>query len=365
MKNTSLITFTLNACLFILSACQQDSTTPDINTESSASLESLGEILYFDDNLSNPPGQSCASCHLPSAGFADPDNHFPTSEGIIPGRFGNRNSPTSRYAATIPEFHFDADRNQFVGGQFLDGRAATLEDQAQGPFINPLEMNNANKAQVIEKIRSSAYASDFEAVFGTGALDDTDQAYVQVSQAIAAFERTGTFSPFNSRFDQVENGTAVFTLAEQRGRALFNGKAQCVRCHSTPVGAQVFSDFSFKNIGTPANPDNPFLALDASLNPDGPGFVDTGLGGVLDDPLQDGKFRVPTLRNVNETAPYMHNGVFDTLEEVIEFYNRRDIDGIEAEIPRNVNNAGNIGELGLTDDEIQDLIAFLMTLSDR
>jgi len=363
--NHSLITLFLTCQAAItLTGCSTESGTGTVTVSSTTALQNLGEALYFDENLSNPPGQSCASCHLPGAGFADPDSHFPTSEGVIAGRFGNRNSPTASYAAFIPDFHFDAGSNQFVGGQFLDGRAATLEEQAQGPFLNALEMNNASKAEVIDKVKSAAYASDFETVFGAGALDNVDSAYLQIAEAIAAFERTDTFSPFNSKFDAVQNGLAIFTLAEQNGQNLFNGKAQCARCHSTPTGEQVFSNFSYRNIGTPANPNNPFLFLDASLNPDGTAFVDTGLGGVIGDARSIGRFRVPTLRNINETAPYMHNGVFNTLEEVIVFYNRRDLDGITAEVNQNVNDAANIGELGLTDAEIQDLIAFLQTLSD-
>lgn len=368
INNTAIITILLICHIVMtLTGCKAENNTGAAGTaiSSAISLQGLGESLYFDENLSNPPGQSCASCHLPTAGFADPDSHFPTSEGIITGRFGNRNSPTAGYAAYIPDFHFDADDNQFVGGQFLDGRAANLEEQAQGPFLNALEMNNADMAEVVGKIRSASYADDFEAVFGTGALENVDTAYVQISEAIAAFERTAVFSPFTSKFDAMQNNTAIFTIAEQNGQNLFNGKAQCARCHSTSSGEQVFSNFTYRNIGIPANPNNPFLYLDVSLNPDGTDYVDTGLGGVIDDARSIGRFRIPTLRNINETAPYMHNGVFNTLEEVIDFYNRRDVDGITAEVDQNVNDAANIGELGLSDSEIQDLVAFLLTLSDQ
>ena len=332
-----------------------------------AAQAALGEKLFFDTNLSNPPGQSCAICHLPTAGFADPDNGQPTSEGIISGRFGNRNSPTASYAAQIPEFSFILGQGggRYVGGLFLDGRASTLELQALGPFLNVLEMNMSSEAAVVDQIKLATYAAEFETVYGTAALDDSATAYQQVAQAIAAFERTAVFSPFNARFDAVQNGTDVFTVAEQNGQNLFNGKGNCIRCHRTGNGnAEVFSDFEYRNIGTPANPANPFLTLDASLNPDGTGFVDLGLGSAVNEVAQNGKFRTPTLRNINVTAPYMHNGVFNTLTEVVNFYNRRDVDGIVPEVNQNIDNGGNIGNLNLTPGEVQDLVAFMLTLTD-
>ena len=370
-----LLILTLVISVLLLTSCggSGDTTaTTDVAATTDATdttaLSNLGQRLYFDTSLSNPPGQSCASCHLPAAGFADPDNIMPTSEGAVAGRFGNRNSPTAGYAAHIPPFHFETGGpggGRFVGGQFLDGRASTLELQAQGPFLNILEMNMADKDAVITQIRAADYAADFEVVFGSGSLDDTDAAYVQVSEAIAAFERTELFSPFSSKFDAVQTGADVFTIAEQNGQNLFNGKADCARCHRTRNGApQVFSNFEYNNIGVPANPDNPFLTLDPTLNPDGLAFVDLGLGGVLADAGENGKFRNPTLRNIDSTAPYMHNGVFDTLTEVIDFYNRRDIDGVIPEVNQNIDNGGNIGNLNLSPAEIADLIAFLQTLSD-
>lgn len=142
---------------------------------------------------------------------------------------------------------------------------------------------------------------------------------MHISQAIVAFERTATFAPFTSKYDAVQKGLAVFTVAESNGFALFNGKGQCAACHHTPNDSEVFSNFVFDNIGVPANPNNPFLTLDASLNPAGTALVDLGLGGVLNSTNENGKFRTPTLRNITLTAPYMHNGVFATLTDVINF----------------------------------------------
>ena len=335
---------------------EQPTTTVTLNN-----IQSLGQQIYFDSNLSSPAGQSCASCHLPTAGFADPDSHFPVSEGVITGLFGNRNSPTTSYASTIPDFQFNG--VHFLGGQFLDGRASTLEDQAKGPFLNPLEMNNT-KEGVVEAIRFSSYASDFESVFGIGSLDNVDSAYELIAKAIAEFERSAVFSPFTAKFDAVRTRGDVFTLAEQRGFDLFRGKADCIRCHSIGRGQHLFSDFTYHNLGVPANSDNPFYALDSSFNPDGSGFVDLGLGGVLNDVNQNGKFRVPTLRNIAKTGPYMHNGIFNTLQQVMVFYNTRDTNPLQdpAEVDANKDNL--IGNLQLTQSEIDDVIAFLNTLTD-
>ncbi|MCP4984169.1 MAG: methylamine utilization protein MauG, partial [Gammaproteobacteria bacterium] len=187
------------------------------SSETTSELAALGREIYFDENLSNPVGQSCASCHLPTAGFADPDSNFPVSEGAVTGRFGARNAPTASYAAFIPEFRFvfGGGGGHYEGGQFWDGRASTLELQAQGPFLGILEMNMTDKDAVIEQLRISTYANEFAAVFGDNALDDVDQAYQQISQAIAEFERSSFFSPFSSKFDAVMAGTEIFTLAEQ------------------------------------------------------------------------------------------------------------------------------------------------------
>lgn len=380
MKNYSKKAITLNTifpfCLLpilILSGCQpvEDNPADTVTTtatnaagiNTNFSIQALGEKLYFDENLSSPVGQSCASCHLPEAGFADPDSHFPVSEGVVSGRFGSRNTPTASYAASIPAFHFDAGLNRFLGGQFLDGRADTLEEQAQGPFLNPLEMNNTVQG-VIEALRVADYAADFEAVFGSGSLDDVEVAYEKIAQAIAEFERTEQFSPFSAKLDAVQARTAVFTQAEQRGLNLFTGKADCGRCHRLTNSRSVLTDFSFHNLGVQANINNPFYNLDSSLNPDGNAFVDLGLGAVLNDVRENGKFRTPTLRNIAITAPYMHNGVFDTLQQVVGFYNSRDTNPNQPPAEVNANKDNRIGSLRLTQGEINDLIAFLNTFTD-
>jgi len=371
IKPSSLHTLIAVLLIVGLSSCEQALDTLNNTSQSNvelSNLESLGSKLYFDENLSNPVGQSCASCHLPTSGFADPNQSQSVSSGAVTGRVGNRNAPTASYASFIPTFQFNNGRNRFEGGQFLDGRADNLEAQAQGPFLNILEMNNT-KQGVIDAIKNSDYASDFQAQYGADIFDDVDTAYINVSEAIAEFERADTFAPFTSKFDAVQRGSATFSASEQRGMDIFNGRnrGDCRRCHSTGNNnTEVFSDFSYRNLGIQRNENNPFYTLDASLNPDGVLFTDFGLGGVLNDANQNGKFRVPTLRNVALTAPYMHNGVFNSLTEVVNFYNTRDIAASQpaAEVATNVDNGGRIGELGLSANDVSDLVAFLQTLSD-
>ncbi len=343
-------------------------TAGTVSAQSLTLKEQLGKFLYFDTDLSKPSVQSCASCHHPQAGFADPDQNVPTSQGAIPTRFGGRNSPTSAYAAFSPNFHYDGNLGLYVGGQFWDGRAATLEEQAKGPFLNPLEMNNPSKAYVIRSIRASRYAALFEEVFGDGALDDVEQAYDQTAEAIAEFERSSEVNQFSSKFDYFLAGKAKLTKTEKKGLELFNTKGKCAQCHPSEAGPYadkpLFTDFTYDNLGVPKNPDNPFYLLPPKFNPDGRDWVDYGLGGVLGEQGQMGKMKVPTLRNIAVTAPYAHNGYFKTLKEIVHFYNTRDVaNWPPPEVPDNVNDT-ELGDLGLTDKEEKAIVAFLKTLTD-
>ena len=136
-----------------------------IATDAQQAKESVGKKIFFDTNLSTPKGQSCASCHSPEAAFADPEGEV-VSPGALPGRFGNRNAPMATYASYIPAFDFDETKGVYVGGQFWDGRADSLEEQAKGPFLNPLEMNMPNKTSVVARVAASDYADEFEEAFG-------------------------------------------------------------------------------------------------------------------------------------------------------------------------------------------------------
>lgn len=332
--------------------------------------EQVGKRLFFDTRLSLPQGQSCATCHDPLAGFANPDANLPVSRGADPERFGSRNDLPAAYAAYVPRFHYDANEGLYVGGLFWDGRAADLEEQAKLPFLNPLEMANPDEAAVVARVRTADYAPLFREVFGRDALDDPNRGFDLIAEAIAAYERTAELSPFNSKYDLFLQGRASLTDQEQRGLALFEdpNRAKCAECHPSrpdPDGRPpLFTDFTYDNLGVPKNPANPFYRLPASLNPAGTDFVDLGLGGVLREPNENGKFRVPTVRNAARTGPYMHNGIFQTLREVVVFYNTRDVGPWPPpEVLENVNR-DELGDLGLTEQDVDDLVAFLNTLTD-
>lgn len=341
-------------------------------------LERLGRMIYFDASLSTPPGQSCASCHTPAAGFADPDHGLPVSRGDIKSRTGFRSAPTAAYAKFIPPLHYDADGETYVGGLFWDGRVDSLAEQAQFPFLNPVEMHNPDEQTVVAKIRRAPYAPLFKKVFGAAALNPNNfqVAYQQITGAIAAFEQTPRFSPFTSKYDYYLKGKVKLTGPERRGLALFNGQANCFACHPSVAAdgqpGPMFTDFTYDNIGIPKNWDIPFLYLPPSLNPDGQNFIDYGLANTLltidPDRAADnaGRFKVPTLRNLARTAPYGHNGYFKTLKDIVHFYNTRDVPAAgwpQGEVPETVNH-DELGNLGLTDQEENDLVDFLKTLTD-
>jgi cytochrome c peroxidase len=332
--------------------------------------ERLGRLLFFDKSLSEPPGQACANCHAPQVAFADPETELPVSRGAIPGRFGNRNDMTVSYAAFVPPLHRDEQEGIWIGGLFWDGRVNSLAEQAQGPPLNPLEMANPHTAAIAGKLRALSYAGLFTEVYGPDALTDPARAYDHMADAIAAYERTPEVSPFSSKYDHWLRGEARLSEQELRGLALFEAedKGNCAACHPSRPAADgsppLFTDFSYDNLGTPRNPENPFYALPPALNPDGYGFVDLGLGNTVGDPAENGKFRVPTLRNAAVTSPYMHNGVFKTLFEVVSFYNSRDLAGWPPPEVAETVNTEELGDLGLTTAEIEDLVAFLKTLTD-
>lgn len=349
--------------------------------------QALGKSLFFDTSLSNPGGQSCASCHSSSTSFTDP-THGPTSPGVIPGLFGSRNAPTVLYSALTPAFHYDAAGETYVGGQFLDGRASSLEDQAKLPFLNPVEMANPDKASVIAKLRSGSNATMFRSVFGATSLDNVDQAYDLLSQALADYERSGALSPFSSKYDAWVAGKATLTPQETLGLHVFEdpAKGNCAACHpsTTPSGSRkgaLFTDRTYDNIGVPKNPDNPIYTQPAQFNPAGSGFVDIGLGATTGQSTEDGMFKVPTLRDIDMTGPYMHNGYFTTLSQVVDFYNTRDVKpacpnsattAADAELlgcwpaPEVLDNENleELGNLGLSSEDATDLLAFLGTLTD-
>jgi cytochrome c peroxidase len=343
-----------------------------------STLEELGELLFFDVNLSANRTQSCSSCHDPDFGFADPRGMAsPGDDGVS---FGDRNAPTAAYAALTPGFHRNED-GEWMGGQFLDGRASSLEDQAGGPPLNPIEMGMADEAAVVGRLmENEVYQSMFPALFGEDIFDDAEAAYAAMTQAIAAFERTDVFSPFDSKYDRFLRGEATLTNQEELGRLLFFSQqfTNCNQCHQLSRSAidprETFSDYLYHNIGTPQN-----TAL-RELNGVVQGTIDAGLA---DNPQVDsapeavGRFRTPTLRNVAVTGPYMHNGVFEDLRTVVLFYNTYNTQSDERLInpetgapfaPPPVVETLSLKELehgpALDDQRIDALVAFMRTLTD-
>ena len=366
----------------------------------SPDLIALGKAIFFDKNLSQPDGQACASCHDPYTGFAHPNREFPVSQGVVEICFGNRNAPSAAYAAYSPPLHWDPTpltgnmmQGMYVGGLFWDGRVNTLVEQATKPFLNLLEMHNHNPATVVQAIRKSDYANLFRQIFGPRSLNDVTMAFQDAAEAIAAYERSSAVNPFTSKFDYYLDGRVQLSEPETRGLTLFTGKANCIKCHSMdnpdsqrfPGLKPLFTNFGYQNVGAPKNPDNPFYDLPKKYNPDGKNFVDLGLGAMLagiGDPnagvpnasaqKQNGKLKIPCLRNCAVTPPYEHNGVFRTLKEVVMFNNTRDVMGAgwpPPEVPQNVHRhmpmePGFFGMLGLTNQEVDDIVAFLETLTD-
>jgi cytochrome c peroxidase len=379
-------------------------------------LEELGKRMFFDMSLSDPAGQSCSVCHVGEAGWAGPDSDINAKgsvyEGAAKGRFSNRRPPTAAYAGDSPVLHID-EEGTFVGGMFWDGRASgeelgdPLAEQATGPFLNPLEQNMANEKSIVMVVRDSPYAALFKKVWGPKSLDaekDIHGTYVKIARSIAAYERSAEVNPFNSKFDDFWYNAKAKDLdveaidetnwkkyrglgledEEVRGLMLFNTKGLCAECHvmgSMNGKPPVFTDFTYDNLGVPKNPDNPYYSLDKKWNPDGKEWVDKGLGGYLEGTKKYkeyaeenyGKHKVPTLRNVDQrpseafVKAYMHNGVFKTLKEVVNFYNTRDVEGVKwapPEYPENVN-VDELGDLGLTSEEEDAIVLFMKTLSDK
>lgn len=191
-------------------------------------LETLGEALFHDMNLSQSRSQSCATCHDPESGFADPRGMASPSHDLE--NVGTRNAPTASYAALIPEFHRNAE-GAWTGGQFLDGRSPTLEEQAGGPPVNPIEMAMTDEVAVVARLEENPdYVVAFKDLFGAEVFDTPDRAYDAMTQALAAFERTEIFAPFDSKYDRYLAGEAELTREEQLGEALFFSP-QFTNCH--------------------------------------------------------------------------------------------------------------------------------------
>lgn len=428
-------------------------------------IESLGKTLFNDATLSSPTGQSCASCHAASAGFTFPQSEINRTVGVAPGavrgRFGLRAVPQISYSAFSPgAVHYNPVIELYVGGQFWDGRADSLEDQVHFPLVNPNEMNNlvhntGSLEQVVQKVKDGPSAPAFQRVFGHGVFEEQTQfVFKHIADAIAAYERSSEVSPFSSKYDAWRAGRAQLTDHELLGLHLVTGTwsgrpdgatfpifAHCGDCHMVPsvpsAGPDLWTSTCYQNIGVPRNPHNPFYTMtDPVSNPvgynhQGRAFVDYGLGvtfytrlglppgniGPGSDGRGDfygvnGQFKAPSLRNVDLrpypgfVKAYMHNGVLKSLEEVVHFYNTRNLtthpgevvdftradpyagligtplwgepeypsldtllnpDGQLGILPgtgTGGESSAQVGNLGIDDNQEAAIVAFLKTLSD-
>ena len=385
-------------------------------------IQELGDEIFEDVNLSINNNQSCATCHGDAWGSTGPDTFINAGgavyEGSILGEFGDRKPPETDYATLSPVLHRDKS-GTWVGGQFWDGRATgeklgwPAADQAQGPFLNPKEQALPDSACVVYRVSMSSYNVLYQEVFGDNIftidfpldtntlcaagelvpLSDDNRAKVEteydnIAIAIAEYEAGPEERSFSSKFDASLMGMYKPTKQERRGFALFQGKGKCKLCHSSGGKQALFTDFTYDNLGQPPNPKNPALIAD-------PYFRDPGLGGFLHSRGEPeavwraelGKMKVPTLRNVGakpgpaDVKAYGHNGYFKSLKGIVHFYNTRDVkpecvdplttmeDAIAGgcwpapEIAENVNR-DELGDLGLTDEEEDAIVAFLETLTD-
>jgi cytochrome c peroxidase len=384
------------------------------------SIVELGKILFETEELSVNRNQSCRTCHEPSMGFAGAvraNEEGSVIEGSVAGRFGDRRPPSAAYATLAPLY---TGGNNPSGGNFWDGRATgrllgnPAADQALGPFLNPNEQALPDMACVAYRIVSNAELLDaYDDVWKDGSVNITfpgdatttcntpaslngqsvslglagthlanaETVYHNVARSIAAFE--ASLNTFSARFDSGQlNGQ------EARGQKLFSSKGKCHQCHDTKGS---FADFRFHNLGVPLNPANPVYNYTS-------GKFDPGLGGITGNAAHLGKFRTPTLRNValGEGAgrTYMHNGAFVSLKQVIDFYSTRDVTRVctpaeiaaleigqygnysavagkpaagcwpPSEYPLNLDTR-NMGRLGLTEQEIDDIVAFMRALTDQ
>ena len=347
----------------------------------SSELADLGRILFFDPRFSADRTMSCATCHDPARAFTDSrDNtvNGAASLGNDGTTLGDRNAPALTYAAFTPAFR-KTNAGAYRGGFFHDGRATDLTAQAQQPVTSPQEMALSPAGVQERLLEEGAYVDAFQRLFGADALDSPETALQSFATAIAAFETSADFASFDSKYDRYLRGEAILTREEDLGRRVFfSSLSNCGRCHLVDQREdrqrEIFTGFEYYNIGVP--PNRQLRKATHTIA----GQVDTGLAAnpTVSGSGHEGKFRVPSLRNVAVTGPYMHNGVFGELKTAIIFYNRFLVDNEasrtnpetgepwgEPEIAATVEH-GLLGEgQPLSDARVRQLEAFLRTLTDR
>ena len=389
-----------------------------------SAMARLGKDIFFDTTLSSSGKIACASCHSPDHAYGPPNDAPVMLGGPNLTSPGMRAVPSLTYLERQPEFSIGPDdtTNENVdiakqveasktavradkiatqtaqsanivpqGGLFWDGRAHTLQIQAEGPLLDPREMDGGSLEIIAEKLRHAPYASKFGALFGERIYKDTKLLAAEALFAVGRYQiEEPSFHPYTSKYDYWLEGKARLSEAELRGLRLFNDpqKANCAGCHTAEPGPDrrppLFTDTQYEALGTPRN-----LALADTKDPN---FFDLGVCGPVRKDIADqtqfcGMFKTPTLRNTAVRRAFLHNGVFHTLQEVMDFYNFRDTnpekvypvgaDGkvqkyndIPAQYHANVDVTDppfnrHPGETpAMTAQDETDIIAFLQTLND-
>jgi cytochrome c peroxidase len=359
-----------------------------------AALGALGSKLFVDPSLSASGRMACATCHDPKHAFGPP-NALPVQFGGPDLRQpGLRAVPSLRYLQAIPQFtahYYDSDDegdgsvdNGPTGGLTWDGRADRFRDQARLPLLSPTEMANAAPADVVARVQAAPYAGDLRALFGAAIFDDADKAFAAVVEALEVFQQDARlFYPYSSKYDDWLAGRAALSPQEARGLQLFEApaKGNCINCHRSRRARDgtppQFTDYGLIAIAVPRNP-----AIPANADP---AFRDLGACGPLRTDLAGrdrycGLFRTPSLRNVALRKTFFHNGLVHDLREAVAFYAERDTRpekwyprGPFEDLPEpywaNVNREPPFDRKPgdaepLTAPEIDDIVAFLGTLTD-
>jgi cytochrome c peroxidase len=452
---------------------------PVLQNTGTEAIETLGELMLYDRNMSPRKNQACASCHMPYAGFSGPIPSVNLTMIAFPGavhfRAGKRTAQRHPYSPFFPVLQFNQEQGLFFGGNFWDSRATGYRlripdaEQAQGPPVDPQEMGFPDTACVAFRLSQAAYRPLFEMIWGEGSFDikfppqtaricatpggaslfggnttpvplsaanrtHANIVYDRWAQSIDSYEQSVQVSAFSSKFDAFLAGKYTLTADEMAGFKLFNGKGNCNSCHLDGRGTTLKSDqadtssaalvnplftcFGSANEGVPLNPGDAFFYQtkpdpDGFIgNPYGFGYRDLGLGTFLRSgfgsapnpnvswrqyaPTVDGQMQVSSVRDVALTptqcpsteapGPYFqkgffHNGYFKSLKQVVHFYNTRDkyaypvtsghcpkgtTEKVDCwpmpEVRNNIDMTS--GNLGLTDKEENQIVAFLQTLSD-
>jgi cytochrome c peroxidase len=401
-----MVRFLVPSGLFILLTALVAGLTPrpSIGRPASPAAElspaaQVGQKMFFDTSLSGSGKIACSTCHDPAHAYAPGNELAVQFGGKTLSDPGTRAVPSLCYKEFTPPYDDLLDNPDGIsppgpgGGLTQDGRAPTLADQAAIPLLAANEMANDSPADVVQKIQRSSYAAEFRAAFGAEVFDQVPQAFRKALSALQAFQiEDPSFHLYNSKYDLYASNKigGTFTPAEQRGFAVYNDpkKGNCFACHYNGAGlngsVRIFTDYTYAAIGVPRNNEIP-----ANLDPH---YYDLGLCGRTDHPLPAssafcGMFKAPTLRNVATRKVFFHNGVIKSLKDAIRFYNTRDtnpelwyptvngvlqiFDDLPTKFRANIDKQPPLdgrprgSTPAMSDQDIDDLIAFLNTLTDN